>query len=163
MVELPEGSFGGDLHPAEAVSDERASELLAWWKRKRLGDELPSRRLLDPAEIKPALPSVVLVGVSSAPPHFVYRLLGTREVVARGGRNPVGRPVAEHCVGSSRERTMGLYRWVRDHRNWLWDGEVIRYPESYMIEKGTLFLPWTVAGAGVDIIFVYTVHDGWQP
>jgi hypothetical protein len=51
---------------------------------------MPSRADIDPTEIVPFLPGIMLVDVVADERRFVYRLVGTREVAMRG-RDPTGK------------------------------------------------------------------------
>jgi hypothetical protein len=48
----------------------------AYW-RSRCADGLPSRAMIDPADIPALLPHVLIHGVQREPPDFIYRLVGT--------------------------------------------------------------------------------------
>ena len=69
---------------------------------------MPARRDIDPTEFVPHLPGIMLVDVVADERRYVYRLVGTREVEARG-QNPTGRPVGESFHGSSRENVLRNY------------------------------------------------------
>jgi hypothetical protein len=72
---------------------------------------MPARRDIDPTEFVPHLPGIMLVDVVADERRYVYRLVGTREVEARG-QNPTGRPVGESFHGSSRENVLRNYERV---------------------------------------------------
>lgn len=62
------------------MTDDRTDMIeagLAYWNSRRGGREMPTRADLDPADIKPLLPHVVLVDVLHDPLDFRFRLLGT--------------------------------------------------------------------------------------
>jgi len=63
----------------------------AYWDAKRNGREMPARRDLDPAEMVPLLPYLVLMDVQHAakpgwPLDFRYRLIGTHADLMMNGR-----------------------------------------------------------------------------
>jgi hypothetical protein len=63
--------------------------LLDWWEDRRGGRPMPSRADLDPADLRPILPDLVLVDVDEeAPTRFQYRLAGTEIDAALG--YPIG-------------------------------------------------------------------------
>src|SRR5262249_10124408 len=74
-----------------------------YWDAKRAGSSMPRRADIDPMELVRFLPSLMIVDVVADARRYVYRLVGTREVSARG-RDPTGRPVGEAFIGSSREK-----------------------------------------------------------
>jgi hypothetical protein len=51
--------------------------LLAYWRSKRRGPDLPRRLDIDPADLKSILPQVMLVDLSEQPFRARYRLVGT--------------------------------------------------------------------------------------
>jgi hypothetical protein len=92
----------------------------------------------------------------------MYRLVGTREVDARG-RDPTGHPVGEAFIGSSRERVLANYDRVQlTGRPHVDTGTVIttkdRRDDSHVI-----FLPLSEDGQTVTQILVYTVFDPHTP
>src|SRR3569833_3364977 len=79
-----------------------------YWEGKCRGRAMPRRADIDPAELVPFLPSLMIVDVVEDERRYVYRLVGTREVDARD-RDPTGRPVGEAFIGSSREKVLANY------------------------------------------------------
>lgn len=51
--------------------------LLAYWDRKRAGRPWPLRSDIEPADIKPLLPNIMLVDITREPFRARYRLVGT--------------------------------------------------------------------------------------
>ena len=86
--------------------------LYRYWDQKRGGRRMPRRADIDPAELVPFLPALMIVDVVGDERRYVYRLVGTREVDARG-RDPTGRPVGEAFIGSSREKVLANYDRVQ--------------------------------------------------
>jgi hypothetical protein len=82
--------FGPDL--SDFAPDIAA--FYAYWDGKRRGRNMPARANIDPLEMVPFLPGIVLIDVVADARRFVYRLVGTREVAMRG-RDPTGKSVAE--------------------------------------------------------------------
>ncbi len=117
---------------------------------------MPRRSDLDPADLVPYLPSILLVDVVPDERLYVYRLVGTREVKMRGN-DPTGKPVMEHgfidralalrnydTVVLSRKPHVDATPWVAKDREWL--------------DMETIFLPLSEDDAEVDKILVYTVQ-----
>ena len=67
------GAFDLDL---SAVQSEVVKRGYGHW-RNRCSGRLPSRAMIDPADIPELLPHVVIDGVRRDPLDFVYRLIGT--------------------------------------------------------------------------------------
>lgn len=63
--------------------------MLEYWQSRRGDRELPARRDIDPSELVPILPFVLLVNVSHSPVDFDYRLIGTG-IVDRSVRDYTG-------------------------------------------------------------------------
>ena len=74
--------------------------LYDYWDGKRGGRRMPARPDIDPLEFVPHLPGIMLVDVVADERRFVYRLVGTREVEARG-EDPTGKSVVDKYFGSS--------------------------------------------------------------
>lgn len=60
------------------------SALHRYWLSKHVDGRLPSRSDIDPADIKPLLPNVLLGNIQWDPFRVFYRLVGTRIVEFRG-------------------------------------------------------------------------------
>jgi len=132
-----------------------------YWDRKRRNRPMPSRADIDPAEIKPYLPGIMLVDVVSRDPlELTYRLVGTREVEARG-RNPTDRPVREAFYGRSLEQVLAKYAGVIRTRAPLFDDTLEAGPLSPYTEEGTLFLPLSDNGDIVNKIIVFTAYKSF--
>jgi hypothetical protein len=136
----------------------RIAEIYRYWDRKRGERSMPSRGDIDPSEIKSFLPGIIIVDVlPTEPPNFVYRLVGTREVEARGC-DPTGRLVGEEWFGITAEEVLTNYRIVVEQRTVLLDTEYRNVLELQMREAGTLFLPLSDDGDTVSKILIYTEY-----
>jgi len=62
----------------ECVSFRRVIELHDYWKAKRAGRQMPDRADMDPNELKPLLPNILIAEPSFDPFRIRYRLVGTR-------------------------------------------------------------------------------------
>src|SRR3546814_128515 len=136
----------------------RSAEMYRYWDKKRGNRAMPSRGDIDPSEIKSFLPGIIIVDVLTIePPAFVYRLVGTREVDARGC-DPTGRLVGEEWFGITAEEVLTNYLTVVENRTVLLDTECRNVLELQMREAGTLFLPLSDDGESVSKILIYTEH-----
>lgn len=150
MATSDTADFLGRCHPTvRAIYD--------YWDRKRGGRPMPARRDIDPTEIVPHLPGVMLVDVVDDERRYVYRLVGTREVEARG-HNPTGRPVGEAFHGSSRDNVLRNYERVCRERAALFDDYHFTAPSGRMLDEQVIFLPLSADGESVSQILVYTHH-----
>lgn len=136
----------------------RIAEIFHYWDRLRGDRAMPPRSDIDPSEIKSFLPAVIIVDVvPEVPPAFIYRLVGTREVEARGC-DPTGRRVGEEWFGITAEEVLTNYRTVVERRGVLLDTEYKNVPELKMREAGTIFLPLSDDGETVSKILIYTEY-----
>ena len=132
--------------------------LFRYWDQKRGGRRMPRRGDIDPVELVPYLPAVMIVDVVADDRRYVYRLVGTREVDARG-RDPTGRPVGEAFIGSSRERVLANYDRVQlTGRPHVDTGTVITTRDR-LDDSHVIFLPLSEDDQSVTQILVYTVFD----
>src|SRR6185437_105432 len=69
-------------------------DLLGYWDHKRSGRIGPRRAEIDPAEIRPHLPHLVMTDVIDGGNDFRFRLIGTRIVEGLGHDN-TGRRFSE--------------------------------------------------------------------
>jgi len=130
----------------------------AYWDAKRAGRSMPSRADIDPAEMIRFLPNLILVDVESSDPLLLtYRLVGTREVEARGS-DPTHRPVAEGFYCYSRDEALHSYRLVIDGRSPMFCDHTKASPHSRLTEQGSLFVPLSDDGETVNKVMVYTVY-----
>jgi len=124
-----------------------------YWRRKRAGRAMPSRRDVDPAEIAKILPHIFLLDVRQQPLDFRYRLIGTK--------------MDEHMLG----RYTGLWMSQIPHQkapSRIWancrkvalEGRPLSGDTPY-IGKGKEFLttedlimPLSADGRTVDMLFV---------
>jgi len=60
------------------LNSPRLREAYSYWNAKRRNKLMPSRSDIDPIEISPLLPYVILIDVVRAPLDFRYRLVGTQ-------------------------------------------------------------------------------------
>jgi hypothetical protein len=144
-----------------AICHPMTAEIYRYWDEKRAGRPLPVRADIDPADLRKHLPGISIVQVVDDERRYVYRLVGTREVTARGS-DPTGHAVANKYFGSSRERTLGNYDYVVKSRSFLFDNESFTMPDGKVGNEEALFLPLASDGETVDQILVYT-HHFWNP
>ena len=132
--------------------------LYRYWDQKRGNRRMPRRSDISPAELVPFLPRLMIVDVVDDERRFVYRLVGTREVEARG-RDPTGRPVGEAFIGSSREKVLANYdRVSMTGRPYVDTGTVITV-EDKLDDSHVIFLPISEDDQKVSQILVYTVFE----
>jgi hypothetical protein len=128
-----------------------------YWDGKRRGRGMPARADIDPIEIVPFLPGIILIDVVADARRFVYRLVGTREAAMRG-RDPTGRSVAEGFYGASAAASMASYQDVVDRRAPRLERREFTTPDGRYGREQVILLPLSDDGARVTMIAVYTHH-----
>ena len=128
-----------------------------YWEGKRRGRDMPARADIDPLEIVPLLPGIVLIDVVADARRFVYRLVGTREVAMRG-RDPTGRSVSEGFYGASAEISMASYQDVVGRRAARLERREFTTPEGRYGREQVILLPLSDDGERVNMIIAYTHH-----
>jgi len=132
--------------------------LFGYWNEKRGTRRMPRRADIDPVDIVRLLPGMMIVDVVADDRRYVYRLVGTREVEARG-RDPTGHPVGEAFIGSSRERVLANYDRVHlTGRPHIDTGTVVTV-QNRLDDSHVIFLPLSEDDQTVTQILVYTVFD----
>lgn len=109
-----------DQTPRDALEHPLLQQLQAYWDRCRGDRPMPARADLDPADIKPVLPYLILIDVEPEPLRFRVRLAGTFAYEAREGlrvREMTGRYLDEldYHLGAP-EAVVGLARSVAVER-----------------------------------------------
>jgi hypothetical protein len=133
----------------------RTAALYRYWDARKRGRKLPRRADIDPAEMKPWLPGLVLVDVGPEPQRqIVYRVVGTA-VCTHRGYDPTGRPVQEGLYGNVRSEVLENYRIAIDEQSIVFDYNPTSSRSGHAREVGTLFLPLSSDGASVDKILIY--------
>ena len=133
-----------------------------YWDRKRGDRRMPRRADIDPAEIIPFLRALMIVDVVPDDRRYVYRLVGTREVEARG-RDPTGRAVGEAFIGSSRERVLANYDRVQLTGRPHIDLNTVITTKDRLDNSHVIFLPLSEDGESVTQILVYTDFHPVEP
>jgi hypothetical protein len=138
------------------------AEIYGYWNRKRGERLMPLRTDIDPAEITRHLPGIQLNDVKRDPLDFVYRLVGTREVAARG-HDPTGRRVAESFFGQSADDVLANYRRVIATGSFVYDLDKFTTPGGRFVQDESLFLPLANAAGALNQILIYTHYqDLWS-
>jgi hypothetical protein len=132
--------------------------LLRYWEQKRGDRRMPRRADIEPSDLVPYLPCMMIVDVVADVRRYVYRLVGTREVEMRG-HDPTGRPVLEAFLGAGPEEVFSNYDRVVESRAPHVDTETVVTTENRLDDSEVIFLPLSEDGETVSQILVYTVFD----
>jgi len=133
--------------------------LYDYWNAKRGVRLMPARTDLDPVDLKPVLPKLILIDVVPDSRRYVYRLVGTQEVEMRGS-DPTGKPVAEAYYAESAGDTARYLDHVAHTRQpHLYRGtyQPLRTRTQH---EDVLFLPLSQDGETVNMIMVVS-HADW--
>ena len=136
-------------------------QLHDYWTLCRGDRAMPRRADIDPAELKPYLPSMMLVDVVHDTRRFVYRLVGTHEVAGRG-RDPTGLSVAEAFYAGSAEEALAAYEYVARHQRPFCFCDPYITPDGWEEREDTVYLPLTRDGETVGVILVYAYTYGFK-
>jgi hypothetical protein len=134
--------------------------LFDYWNARRGTRLMPARSDLDPVDLKPILPMLILIDVVPDARRYAYRLVGTREVEMRGS-DPTGKAIKDAYYGESPEETaFYLDRVVRTRQPVLYSGTY--QPLSTRTQReDVLFLPLSKDGENVDMIMLLG-HIDWM-
>jgi hypothetical protein len=69
---------------ASRLTSQRVAEFFAYWQRICVGESVPLRAAIDPAEIPRLLPYLVIAEIEAEPLRIRYRLVGTQVVESNG-------------------------------------------------------------------------------
>jgi hypothetical protein len=143
-------------------SDPMLRELYAYWLAKKGSLIAPPRAAIQPDEITPMLPNIVLIDVVGDPPRFKMRLVGTKVVEAFGqevtgkfvdeiDQGAVGPAILARARALVAERRADLHVWEYTKN----DGRHIKYER--------LILPLSSDGESVDqLLCAYAVLRAYQ-
>lgn len=89
-------------------------QLHDYWQSKRRGRDIPDRTDIDPAEIKPLLPNILIADASDPPFRVRYRLIGSR-IAAASGMDLTGRYLDELIAADEEGHWLEFYEeaWRR--------------------------------------------------
>jgi hypothetical protein len=135
--------------------------LYEWWVAHHRDGKLPSRRQIDPFDLKFLLGNLMIIDVKHEPLRFHFRLIGTN-LVDRMRRDWSGKPLDTYPDAEFREHLQKSYeevvkggRPVANTRRLLVDGRYYRYDG--------LILPLSTDGSVIDALLVGIVpHGDWS-
>lgn len=159
MTEIPAAAGPAPVRPDPdwlATTPEDVQALYRYWDQKRGARLMPSRADLDPVDLVPFLPSMLLVDVVADERLYVYRLVGTREVRMRG-KDPTGLAVMDNSF-EDRDNALRNYHQVVLTCAPHLDATPAMSADREMLDMESIFLPFSSDGIEVDKILVYTVQ-----
>ncbi len=121
--------------------------------------KLPSRRQLDPLDLRALLPFIVLVDVhrsgsgSGSEREFRYRLMGSRHVEAIG-HNFTGVTVQDASAPAYLERVLSNMNFVVDTAKAFYDRFPMPFRDREFMDSERVYFPLADDGETVDVILV---------
>lgn len=144
-VQVPPGTSGD----VRAVFDH--------WTALKRGRAMPPRADIDPLDLAPYLPGIMLVDVVDDSRRYVYRLVGTREVAMRGN-DPTGRAVAEGYFAPTADAAIASFQDVVDRRAPRFENRRFIAADGRVGDEECVILPLSNDGSRVNMLLVYTHH-----
>ena len=142
-----------------AACHESLRALHAYWNQKRGARAMPARGDLDPIDLKPLLPVMMLIDVVPDERRYVYRLVGTREVEMRG-QDPTGKPVGEAYYAETPGETIQVLDHVVETRAPALFRGIYQPFASRTQSEDVIYLPLSPDGETVNMIVVLG-HVAW--
>lgn len=142
-------------------ADDRLKQVYAYWQSKRAGRAMPARRDIDPAEITPVLPHLMLIDVEPGP-RYRYRLFGTA-VTDAFGMNPTGKCVDEVMTGEYKAFLLGLYDDLCAEKKPIYSTSIYGTKREARMWTQRLMLPLSSDGAAVDKVLACQVFIHGSP
>lgn len=135
------------------------ADVYGYWDSKRGRRLMPARADIDPAELRAHVANLLLVDVRHEPFKLTYRLVGTREVRARGG-DPTGKDVSSYFMGDTWGAILFNYRYAIEQRGFIYDEDPAPANASHVHELASLFLPLSPDDDTVNMVLVCTEYVG---
>lgn len=142
-------------------ADQRLHQVYRYWQEKRGAREMPSRRDIEPAELKGVLPHLMMVDVEPGP-RFRYRLFGTA-VVEAFGSDPTGKYIDEVMVGSYKTFLLGLYNDLITSKKPVYSTSIYGGKRDRMLWTQRLMLPLSSDGSAVDKVLAIQIFVHGSP
>lgn len=146
--------FHADL---ATVSSENIRKLHAYWDRLRRGRLMPARADIDPAEIKPLLPMILITDVQHDPLRIRYRLVGT--VVAERSRQEFTGRYLDELHFSSSEDWLGLYHHILAQRRPVFGTSLMPLWENKQPTKPYEYAAFPLSSDGITVDGVLGIED----
>lgn len=133
-----------------------------YWLSKRGAAALPDRDLIDPSQIKPLLPNILIAEPSHPPFRVRYRLIGSR-VAATAGMELTGRYLDELVAADAEDHWQAYYHQVWSEKIPVY-GEVTvptLHGDQFRYEFG--IFPLSKGGDSVEQFIALEDYGGREP
>ena len=142
----------------EEIATPQLRKLYEWWCAHHIEGKLPSRRQIDPLDLKFLLGNLLVIDVSYNPLRFRIRLVGS-VLAARLRHDWTGKPLDTYPDAEFRQHLQKVWeeavtvgRPIANTRRMIFDGRSYRYDG--------LILPLSSDGVRIDALLVGVVtHD----
>lgn len=128
----------------DILGSRRVARLYEYWSSKRSRRAMPARSDIDPGELKPLLPYLLISELSDDPVRVRYRLAGAR-VVEAFGHNITGHWLHELTVVGGVDAWTSIYERVRRTR-----APVLGVSEALLGRIKAFDCPWAVLPLSSD-------------
>lgn len=148
----------------EQLTDARIRRAYEFWDTLRDGREMPARADIDPADIVPILPFVILVDVILDPLDFRFRLAGT-DVVRRFGETLTNRRLREIDTDGKYQQIFDEYALTVTRRKpEIFTEEFVRHDGKF-VKYTRLLCPLSADGQRINMLFGIQVSsaDSFSP
>jgi hypothetical protein len=142
-------------------ADPRLHQLYAYWESKRGTRALPARRDIEPTDLVPLLPHLMMVDVEEGP-RFRYRLFGTA-VSEAFGSDPTGKYIDEVMVGNYKAFLLGLYNDLIVSKKPVYSTSIYGGKREGQLWTQRLMLPLSSDGNAVDKVIAIQVFIHGSP
>jgi hypothetical protein len=142
-------------------ADSRLHQLYAYWEKKRGTLAMPARRDIEPMDLVPLLPHVMMVDVEEGP-RYRYRLFGTA-VSEAFGSDPTGKYIDEVMVGNYKAFLLGLYNDLTASKKPIYSTSIYGGRREGQLWTQRLMLPLSSNGHDVDKVMAIQVFMHGSP
>ena len=140
------------------ISDAQLVELLQYWDGKRRDRLMPSRRDIEPHELKSHLGRLSIIDIEYDPFRLCYRLIGTN-ITRTLGRDMTGRYFDEIYQPNILADALTAYDWTIKNMKPLRLFGKVRYADKSVYDFEVINLPLSEDGARVNMVLGELVYS----
>jgi hypothetical protein len=147
---MSQDAMACDVRPLLKSDELKALE--AYWRSKRRGDSLPTRRDIDPWEMRAYLDHVFLIAVTRNPMRFWFRSVGGT-ISAAYGENITGKYVDEIDLDDMQKEIIADYKTAAVEARPVYSRcEYVKGDDQRHLRYERLLLPLSSDGHTVDML-----------
>jgi hypothetical protein len=155
-----------DIHvdiPIDQVKSERVIAFDNYWRSKSIHGRLPSRADIDPAEMRPFLPGLLLTDITQAPFRVYYRLCGTEVSRIRGELTGFHLDQWPHWTDEEKQALLADYRVAVTGRRPYFSWDRVRLQSGSWRYFYSGIWPLSTDGERVDKCIAFEDYVGIDP